>query len=65
MKSVTNLLDEYMILTYHLNEDRIRPDGNGPEESLRIPFLNRGPVQEYILPSVPVLDRRPSSRGLS
>ena len=38
-----------MILTYHLNKDRIRPDGNGPEESLRIPLLNRGPVQMSIL----------------
>ena len=38
-----------MILTYHLNKDRIRPDGNGPEESLRIPLLNRGPVQVSIL----------------
>ena len=38
-----------MILTYHLNKDRIRPDRHRPEESLRIPLLNRGPVQVRIL----------------
>jgi hypothetical protein len=53
MKSVTNLLDEYMLLTYHSNKDRIRRDGNSLEASLRIPLLNRVPVQVRIFrPSV-------------
>jgi hypothetical protein len=38
-----------MIFTCHLNKNRIRPDGHSREESLRIPLLNRGPVQVRIL----------------